>query len=275
MRQPAKVRGGRRNGAARSGAPTPNPGPSGLPARSLLRREGPLYRQLAILLRQPILDGGLAPGTELPREADLAERYGISLITVRHALRELEAEGLIKKRPAKPAVVASPESRRILNVAYKSLTEIAASATTRRLEIHSYQRERSAVATKAFKLGPDEVAHCLRATQFSKDLPASYITIYFPPVVGERMKRADFDDAVVFRAVQRHLGIAMSGARITVRADTADATLSRALKYEAGGAVLVVEMLFFSADGEPVELTIARNRADLFSLSYDAPNDLI
>ena len=89
------------------------------------------------------------------------------------------------------------------------------------------------------------------------------------------MKRADFDDSVVFRAVQRHLGIAISGARINVRAETADAALARALKYEAGGAILVLEMLFFSADGAPVELTIARNRADLFSLSYDAPNDLI
>jgi len=32
-------------------------------------------------------------------------------------------------------------------------------------------------------------------------------------------------------------------------------------------------MLYLSAEGEPVELTINKNRADLFSLSYDAPND--
>ena len=104
---------GRRAGAPRRRR---SPAPTACPQRSLLRREGPLYRQLATLLRQPIVEGGLAPGTELPREADLAERYGISLITVRHALRELEAEGLIKKRPAKPAVVSSPEGRLGFNV---------------------------------------------------------------------------------------------------------------------------------------------------------------
>ena len=50
-------------------------------------------------------------GTPLPREADLAESFQVSLITVRQALRDLEAEGLIQKRAAKPAIVADPSAR--------------------------------------------------------------------------------------------------------------------------------------------------------------------
>jgi GntR family transcriptional regulator len=34
-------------------------------------------------------------------------------------------------------------------------------------------------------------------------------------------------------------------------------------------------MLYRSADGELVELTINENRADVFSLSFEAPNDLV
>ena len=89
------------------------------------------------------------------------------------------------------------------------------------------------------------------------------------------MKRSDFDDVVVFRSVQRHLGIELSRARITVRAEIANSSLARSLAYEEGAPILVVEMLYFSAQGAPIELTISRNRADLFSLSYEAPNDLI
>ena len=75
----------------------------------LLRREdGPLYRQLLDRMRAPIDSGALGVGSALPREAVLAERFGVSLITVRQALRELEIEGLIKKQTAKPAVVAAP-----------------------------------------------------------------------------------------------------------------------------------------------------------------------
>ena len=74
--------------------------------------------------------------------------------------------------------------------------------------------------------------------------------------------------------LQRHLGIQLSGAKITVRADIADEALAKTLDYVVGGPILVIEMLYLSTDGEPVELTINKNRADLFSLSYDAPNDL-
>ena len=78
-----------------------------LPKRVLARAQGPLYRQLADILREPIASGAFPVGGELPKEAMLAERFGVSLITVRQALRDLEADGLIKKRSAKPAVVTS------------------------------------------------------------------------------------------------------------------------------------------------------------------------
>jgi GntR family transcriptional regulator len=246
-----------------------------LAPRVLSRDKGPLYRQLISILRRPIVSGALPPGTSLPREADLAERFGISLITVRQALRELESDGLIKKRAAKPAIVAAPEARNSSNFAFKSFAQIVASTKDRRLEVHSYRKVRSAVASEAFGLAADEATYCLRATLFMKDVPTGQTTFYFPPAVGARLRRSDFDDVVVFRSVQRRLGITLSGARITVRADIADAALARGLDYEFGGPILVIEMLYHSAKGEPIELTINKNRADLFSLSYDAPNDLV
>ena len=243
--------------------------------RPLSRDDGPLYRQMAAILRAPIVNGSLAAGTSLPREADLAERFGVSLITVRQALRDLENEGLIRKRAAKPAVVAGKGGARKPTYGFQSFAEIAASTTDRRLEIHSYRKERSAAASAALGLSGDEALHCLRATLLMEDVPTGLTTFYFPPEVGARMKRSDFDDVVVFRSVQRHLGITLSGARITVRADVADEALARALDYVVGGPILVIEMLYLSEAGDPVELTINRNRADLFSLSYDAPNDLV
>lgn len=243
--------------------------------RLLSRDDGPLYRQLVAILRAPIAGGALLPGTALPREADLAERFGVSLITVRQALRDLENDGLIRKRPAKPAVVAAPAEPREPAFGFQSFAEIAASTRDRRLEIHSYRKERSAAASAALGLPGDEPLHCLRATLVSANVPTGLTTFYFPPAVGARMKRSDFDDVVVFRSVQRHLGIKLSGARITVRADIADEALAKALDYPVGGPILVIEMLYLSEAGEPVELTINRNRADLFSLSYDAPNDLV
>jgi GntR family transcriptional regulator len=243
--------------------------------RVLSREDGPLYRQLLGILKEPIVNGALPPGTALPREADLAERFGVSLITVRQALRDLENDGLIKKRAAKPAIVSVPPAPAMPSFAFRSFAQIAESTRGRALEIHSYRKERSATAAAAFGLKASETCHCLRATLHQKDGPTGQTTFYFPPSIGSRLKRTDFDDVVVFRAVQRHLGIQLSGARITVRAEVADEALAKALDYTVGGPILVIEMLYLSTDGEPVELTINKNRADLFSLSYDAPNDLV
>jgi GntR family transcriptional regulator len=246
-----------------------------LSPRVLSRDQGPLYRQLVFILRQPIASGALPPGTSLPREADLAKRFGVSLITVRQALRELESDGLIKKRAAKPAIVTAPETRNSSNFDFKSFTQIVASTKDRRLEVHSYRKLRSAAASEAFGLAADKGVFCLRGTLFMQDVPTGQTTFYFPPAVGARLKRSDFDDVVVFRLAQRRLGITLTGARIKVRAEIADASLAEELDYSVGGAILVIEMLYHSANGEPIELTINKNRADLFSLSYDVPNDLV
>lgn len=55
----------------------------------------PLYQQLAALLREQVYRGDLAPGAQVPTEAELAEQYAASRNTVRLALNLLRNEGLL------------------------------------------------------------------------------------------------------------------------------------------------------------------------------------
>ncbi len=55
----------------------------------------PKYRQLLQLLRQQILSGELAPGAQAPTEEALMARHGLSRGTVRRAIEQLAAEGLV------------------------------------------------------------------------------------------------------------------------------------------------------------------------------------
>lgn len=242
--------------------------------RSLDRRKGPLYQQFAGALREQIAAGDFPIGTPLPTEADLASRYEISLITVRHGLRELEHEGLIRKQSAKPAVVTASKPLVRPGIDFHSLAAIAASASDRRLEVRSYGQEHSAEAAKILERARTETLFHLRALLHFDRQPVSQISVYFPAEVGSRLSRADFDDTVIFRTVQRKLGIRLSGARITLKAEVADAETAREMKYPEGGPLLVAEMLYRSADGIAVEYSVARNRADMFSVTYDAPNDV-
>lgn len=56
------------------------------------------------ILRQSIIDGSLAPGTEF-NQAQLAERLGVSRGPIREALGQLEQEGLVESTPYKVVMV--------------------------------------------------------------------------------------------------------------------------------------------------------------------------
>ncbi len=236
--------------------------------RALDRADGKLYRQIAARLRGAITAGRLAVGSELPTEASLAAGFGVSLITVRHALRELEAEGLIDKRPAKPAVVASSEPRGPAARQLNSLDDIVAATEGAVLEISGWQEQHAPAAARVFGLDPATAMPCLRGRVMRNGAPLSDVTIYFPPAIGARLTRRDFDDVVVFRSAQRLLGLLLSGVRVTVRAELADAALARRLDFAVGAAVLVSEIVYLDDAGQPAEFTVARHRGEAYSLSY-------
>ncbi|MEQ4304648.1 GntR family transcriptional regulator [Plantactinospora sp. B6F1] len=71
---------------------------------SVQRTAAPLRVQVTDAVRQAILEARLKPGQRLV-ERELVEGLGVSRTTVREALRELEAEGLIITIPQKGAVV--------------------------------------------------------------------------------------------------------------------------------------------------------------------------
>ena len=246
-----------------------------LPKRTLLRTQGPLYRQLADILRAPIIGGSFPVGSELPKEAVIAERFGVSLITVRQALRDLEADGLIRKRSAKPAVVTSASPPVTLSWTFKNFNDMAAFTKDAELKIKSYRKESSPLLQRHFGMEKDEQGYCLRSILSVGKQRKAQVTTYFPPHLGAQLTKDDFNDVLIFRAVQRRLNIRMAVAHCTVRAEIADETVAADLNVAVGSAILAVEMLYQSSDQSNVEFSIARHPADIFSITYDAPNDLL
>ncbi|NMA74935.1 MAG: GntR family transcriptional regulator [Bacteroidales bacterium] len=61
-------------------------------------KKEPLYMQIYHYLKEKIITGELEPNMQLPTELDLAEQFGVSRITSKRALMELENENLIYRR---------------------------------------------------------------------------------------------------------------------------------------------------------------------------------
>ena len=75
----------------------------------------PLFQQLAATLRAAIDAGEYPPGSRLPTENELCERYSVSRVTVRKALDELSQGEFLVRKPGKGTFVAEKKIQRKLD----------------------------------------------------------------------------------------------------------------------------------------------------------------
>jgi ABC-type glycerol-3-phosphate transport system substrate-binding protein len=73
----------------------------------------PLTRQIIDQVRSQIERGELAPGDRLPTESELCAQLGVSRKPVRHALGQLQALGVLERRPRLGTFVSASAARRI------------------------------------------------------------------------------------------------------------------------------------------------------------------
>ncbi len=78
--------------------------------------------QIKTILKQGILDGHFKPGDKFPPEVEIAKQYGVSKVSTREALREMESEGLIQKKRGVfgGSFVAEPGSEKMVDVVSNS-----------------------------------------------------------------------------------------------------------------------------------------------------------
>jgi GntR family transcriptional regulator len=72
-----------------------------------------LYKQLADTLREAIAAGEYPPGSLLPSEAVLGQRYGLSRPTIRNAITALRSEGLVTVQHGRGTVVRGIPARNV------------------------------------------------------------------------------------------------------------------------------------------------------------------
>ena len=76
------------------------------PVMPALDGDGPIWQQIRRALADPILNGQWPPGTRIPTEALLTERFGISRMTASKAVQQLVTDGLVQRRRKEGTLVA-------------------------------------------------------------------------------------------------------------------------------------------------------------------------
>ena len=75
----------------------------------------PPYAQVADGLRRAIETGELPAGTKLPSGRELAQQWGVALMTLQKAVDQLRSEGLVYSQQGRGVFVAATDHPRQLN----------------------------------------------------------------------------------------------------------------------------------------------------------------
>jgi DNA-binding FadR family transcriptional regulator len=76
-------------------------------------RRGRLSEQVVAEIEQMILEQYREPGTRLPKESELADRFRVSRIVIREAMKILEERGVVEVRAGRGTMTAAPTPARV------------------------------------------------------------------------------------------------------------------------------------------------------------------
>ncbi|UFH51085.1 GntR family transcriptional regulator [Pseudomonas sp. KNUC1026] len=225
----------------------------------------PLFAQLKTQLRERILDGTYAPSSRLPSEHQLCALHGVSRITVRQALGDLQKEGLIFKVPGKGTFVSRPKA--FQNVS--TLQGLGEAVQALGHEVINQVRSlrlidaQGAVAER-LKLKPGAAVLQVKRVRLIDRVPVSLEITYLPASLAELMGRADLASRDIFLILENDAGIALGHADLAVDAILADPELASALGAEEGSPVMRIERLTHDAEGQPLDYEHLYYRGDAF-----------
>ncbi|MFF6888488.1 GntR family transcriptional regulator [Streptomyces sp. NPDC012421] len=235
----------------------------------------PLYEQVAARLVDDIAAAGSKAGDRLPSERVLADRYGVSRVTMRSALGELASRGVIESSPARgwfltgadsPASAAAPA---VLPTG-RSVQGFADYAVRHGLRVRTRVLEsavRAATVGEAeqLRVAPGADLFEMRRLRYLDDLVVVIEHNRLPLALCPQLAETDFSAASLYATLRTADPAQFPRvADYSVEARQPTAEERELLEISDATPVLVATQLAFNQEGRPLELTVASYRGDRY-----------
>lgn len=233
------------------GAPAPVADLGALVLRDLDRSSPvPLHQQVSRTLHEAITSGALPAGSRIDHEVALSQRLGLSRPTVRRALAELVAQGLLVRRRGVGTTVVQPWVNRPLTMTslHDDLAEAGREPSTRLLDHRTGPG--SATATAVLGLPAGAPVLTLRRLRLVGGEPLAIMTNHLPADLGVEVDRLA---GAGLYALLRERGVSLRVAHQRVGARLATAGEARLLRERPRAALVTMERTAYDAAGVAVE----------------------
>jgi GntR family transcriptional regulator len=224
----------------------------------------PLYHQLAEQLSAAIGSGTLQPGDAFENEVAMAERLGLSRPTVRRAIQELVAQGLLLRRRGLGTTVAGRQIHRRAELTSLFDDLRRAGGGDPRTEVLTHEVTTDEVAATALGLPADTPLLHLVRLRLNGDQPLAILRNWLPPAYSD-ISRADLEQDGLY-AMLRARGGKPVVAHQRIGARQPSAAERRHLNLTPSQPVLTMTRTAFDAVGGPVEYGDHCYRAQDYSI---------
>jgi GntR family transcriptional regulator len=219
----------------------------------------PLHRKLSSELRAQILGRALAPSAQVPTEAELQERYGVSRSVVRQALSALEQEGLVERRRGRGTTVRERgELHRLVQRVPGLSTQVEDGGVHVSTQVLELGPEPASEATAA--LGSGQVLR-MRRLRSAGGEPLAVIETWLPEELAD-LTAEELTDVSLHATVRSRFGTRIVAGKRQVRAVGADTETAELLQVPVGAPVLLLEGTSTDEAARPVEVFRTWHRAD-------------
>ncbi|MDK3018993.1 phosphonate metabolism transcriptional regulator PhnF [Pseudodonghicola flavimaris] len=214
----------------------------------------PLWKSIALALTADIAEDRYRTGDQLPTEAQLAAKFGVNRHTVRRALAEMAAQGLVHARRGAGVFVAARPTDYPIGRRVRFHQSVAAGGQTPAKQLLALDtRAADAREAEALALAPGDPVLVYDGLSLADGAPIALFRSAFPARRFPDLEAALTKTRSVTQALAR-CGVAdYTRATTRVTAKLANATQAVHLRIAEGAPILRTVAVNVDATGQPVE----------------------
>lgn len=231
-----------------------------------VRQNGvPAYKRIQSTIVKRLELGQLKPGDAVDSERELARIHGVSLMTARHALADLEREGMVVRRRGAGTFVAPPK------IHFNKLMSYTEQMSGRGLNVSSKVLSLSVVNTEhevaaRLALPSDSSLVKVERLRLGGDEPFAIETCYLSAVDFPNLTRSRLDRVSLFSILEHNYGLELGHADEEVDVTTADPHSARLLDITHGTPLLRIRQEIYSTKGRVAIYVLGLYRSDRHTL---------
>ena len=223
----------------------------------------PLYYQLREVLRQEIVQNNLMPGTLLPSESEMIERFNVSRPSVRRAISDLEAEGLIYREHGKGSFVRGQQIEQELTALtgfVEDMLELGYRPHARLIKTKQVPADQN--VAKKLKLPLGTIVTYIERVRIANDIPLSFDTTWMPNDIGQKIIRDNLEVYPIYSLLEDKHGFTLEEADYVIGATVAMGRITSVLEVEQGAPIFTIERTANAKGGIPIDYELLYYRAD-------------